>query len=61
MSDSVNRRTLIKTGSILGASALFSTNALVIIKNFAHAGERSEMAAVTGTDYYQNTVNAVAL
>ncbi|MFV0439555.1 MAG: DUF362 domain-containing protein [Desulfopila sp.] len=61
MSDAIDRRTFIKTGTVLGASALFSTNTLGVMEQLALAGEQPEMAAVTGDDPYQDTLSAVEL
>lgn len=61
MPDSFNRRTFIKTGTVLGASALLSTNSMGLMESLAHGASRPEMSAVTGEDYYQNTIAAVDL
>lgn len=61
MSDPISRRKFIKQGTVLGASALLATNSLGLIENFAYAASSSEMAAVTGSDYYKNTAMAVEL
>jgi hypothetical protein len=61
MSDSINRRTFIKHGTVLGASALLATNSMGLIENFAYAAGKVDIAAVTGADYYTNTTSAVEI
>jgi uncharacterized protein (DUF362 family) len=61
MSDSINRRKFIKQGIVLGASIIFANNTFGLLDNLAHAATPSELAAVTGSDYYKNTIEAVNL
>lgn len=61
MSNSINRRTFIKQGTVIGASTLLGTHSLGLIENLAFAAGNSEIAAATGENYYKNTVAAVEL
>ncbi len=56
MSDSISRRTLIKTSAVLGASALLAGNSMGLIQGFAHAAGKPDVAAVTG-----NVVDALGV
>jgi len=59
MPSSIGRRTLLKQGTVLGASAILTSNSMGLMERIAFAATAADMAAVTGADYFRSTTAAV--
>jgi uncharacterized protein (DUF362 family) len=61
MSDSITRRTFIKGSTALGVSSFLGGSIDEWLAKPAFAEDQVDIAAVTGADYFQNTIKAVEL
>ncbi len=57
MSESISRRSFIKSGALLGASTILGSGTM----GLAFADVNVDIAAVKGTDYFGNTIKAVEI
>ena len=61
MSESITRRSFIKGSAVLGVSSILGSSIAGWIHNPAYAASDIDIAAVTGADYFNNTIKAVEL
>jgi len=61
MSESITRRSFIKGSAVLGVSSILGGSLAGWIHNPAYAASDIDIAAVTGADYFNNTIKAVEL
>ena len=61
MPESITRRLFIKGSTILGVSSILGGSALGWMQKLAFAQGKVDIAAVKGTDYFQNTIKAVEI
>ena len=61
MSNFISRRTFIKNTTVLGATSFIAGVPIEWINDLAKAGTGVDLAAVTGANYFNNTIGAVNL
>jgi uncharacterized protein (DUF362 family) len=59
MSNNINRRTFIKSTTVIGATSFITGVPIQWIDNLAMAGTQVDLAAVTGANYFDSTIVAV--
>jgi uncharacterized protein (DUF362 family) len=61
MSDFISRRTFIKGTTLLGASTLLAGSPISVLEDLAYAANPVDLAAVSGADYFKDTVTAIGI